>query len=119
MADSHAQASDDDKYDNDDFFDNPEDYKNVENAVDYFEKLEKQSKLTPEGQNSNADGGSIFNQTGGRFLDRSQRLATHSSQQPMKEKLAKTMEDKQITSNAKIDSNILRSFGPNIHASAQ
>ena len=61
MADSHAQNSDDDNY-NDDFFDKEVKTK-TKNAEEYFRELEdKKSKDTPEGaHNSNADGGSVFN----------------------------------------------------------
>ena len=47
-------------------------FEKEKNAEEYFKELEeKKSRATPEGQtNSNADGGSIFNQTGGRFLNR-------------------------------------------------
>ena len=70
MADSHAQNSDDYASDNDEFFDKEVKTK-TKNAEEYFQELEdKKSKETPEGANSNADGGSIFNQTGGGFLNR-------------------------------------------------
>ena len=62
MADSQAQNSDDYASDNDDFFDKEVKTK-TKNAEEYFRELEdKKSKDTPEGaQNSNADGGSVFN----------------------------------------------------------
>lgn len=51
----------------------------TKNAQEFFEELEK-IKTTPEGvQNSNADGGSIFNQTGGGFLNRTGNNATKNS----------------------------------------
>ena len=71
MEDSIAKDSDGSNYSNDDFFDK-EVIGQGKNAEEYFQELEEQkSRETPEGaQNSNADGGSIFNQTGGRFLNR-------------------------------------------------
>ena len=67
MEDSHAQNSDD--YDNDDFYDK-EVASKAKNAEEYFQELEDKKSPEDGAQNSNADGGSIFNQTGGRFLNR-------------------------------------------------
>ena len=78
MEDSHAQNSDDYASDGDDFFDKEVKTK-TKNAEEYFQELEdKKSKETPEGaQNSNADGGSIFNQTGGNFLNRQPTITSN------------------------------------------
>ena len=72
MMDSHNKNSDDSNYDSDQF--DEEKPKEGQNASEYFKELDakkkKQGEETPVGGNSNADGGSMYNQTGGRFMSR-------------------------------------------------
>jgi len=78
MMDSHAKNSDDSNYDSDQF--DEEKPKEGQNASEYFKELDAKKKgETPAGGNSNADGGSMYNQTGGRFMSRTGMNQTKSS----------------------------------------
>ena len=69
MMDSHAKNSDD--YESDDFEDDGAPKSPPKNAQEYFQEEEaRKSRDTPVGGNPNSDGGSVFNQTGGQFLNR-------------------------------------------------
>lgn len=78
MEDSRSRNSDEYASDGDFFVDKEGKSKNAE---EYFQELdERKSKETPVGfANSNADGGSIFNQTGGGFLNRNNNNGTKNS----------------------------------------
>ena len=76
MNDSHAKESEEEE--DDEYFDK-EVASKVKNASEYFQEMEKKHPAADTGQNSNADGGSIFNQTGGGFLNRVSNNETKNS----------------------------------------